>query len=229
MQTAGVRVSVLAWSAGVRRNRRVRKGAKSVAWFLADWPGFATAGCRATDAEIGVELDLKENTIKNAVLLLRALGHVAWDWRTIRGVEVRTIRPAVAARQAYIIEQAEAEEADKAPSTPAEQEAASTEGECSPAAMPARTKRPALPTYMLPPDRQIQKAKGFAHRLPWTSPLRCSADCGRQATFICADGGDVFCYADRGCANAPVVLAQFGIGPEAQAGGRTSYGDFRGS
>ena len=40
MHTAGAKVSVLAWSAGVRRNRRVRKGAKSVAWFLVDWPRF---------------------------------------------------------------------------------------------------------------------------------------------------------------------------------------------
>lgn len=91
--------SVRAWSANVRRDREIRRAARFVAWALADRAEFGRAGCRATDAEIAAELGVAENTVKNAILQLRARGHIDWTWRTSRGQDIRTLCPILATDQ----------------------------------------------------------------------------------------------------------------------------------
>lgn len=237
---AGVEVSVRVWSAGVRRDQTVRRAARSVAWALAEWPGFGRNGCRATDAEIAAELGIAENTAKNSILQLRAHGHIDWTWRTVRGQLIRIIRPSLAPElppeppavevSAPIVSAAadldfaapEPAPLDPDPLEPAALEPVETgvddtNSQCAPAQDSGPKRSPSRPVWMWRENRQLARARRLAEDLPeagWNAP--CSeVGCGSRSAFICADEGTAFCRPHRKLAKLPVPLAEFGIGPEA--------------
>lgn len=239
-------ISVSAWSAGVRRDREVRRAAGRVAWALADRPLFGRAGCRATDEEIASEISAASNTVKNSLIELRARGHLDWTWRRIRGADVRTIVPvllagqqirplAVAVSAPTVGADAEPEHADPCP---LEEEPA----ECRPEEVPAGSTDERYETgrgdlwsrYGLFPDwplkHQRVHVQRLVNRLPhggW-SALCSETGCQTPATYICADEGDTFCRTHRRYAGHRVPLAAFGLGPESYHCRPQDDGDFRG-
>jgi hypothetical protein len=243
-----VGVSVRVWSAGVRRDREIRRAARFVAWALADWPGFGRGGCRATDAEIADELGMAENTVKNALLQLRARGHIDWTWRTSRGQAIRTLGPTPASEQrstpqaAMTAAPTVGADADPEPalSEPSNRELEEVAMKAVAARKVAARRKPSRDDSRSraasPPFSERRRGQQRSHvqrlidRLPgfgWYA--RCSeSGCEARAAFICADEGRTFCRPHRRYASHSVALAAFGIGPEDWAGRPQCDGDFRG-
>lgn len=82
-----------AWALAIMRNQDVKKSAEHVAWLISLDADFWTKGCTAEDPDIAARLDLAANTVKNALISLRAAGSIVWSRCTVDGVHVRTIQP----------------------------------------------------------------------------------------------------------------------------------------
>lgn len=233
-------VSISIWSAGVRRDRDIRRAARFVAWTLADWPLFGRVGCRATDKEIGDEIGDAPNTIKNSILELRARGHINWTWRRIRGSNIRTIfpvlpagqlsaPPAVATSALTVGAYAELE-----PITPQSAECICEEVAANNIDEQREIDRSDAWRYEPFSNWQLKRQRAHVRRLIEALPdagwyARCSEiGCQTPAAYICAEEGTAFCRSHRRYACHRVPLATFNLGPEAWAGRAKDDGDFRG-
>lgn len=233
--------SISIWSTSVRRDPAVRRAARFVAWFLADWPLFSRAGCRATDEEIAAEICAAPNTVKNSILELRARGHLDWTWRRIRGSDVRTLFPVVATDHfsaslgtettaPTVGADANLEPADLRPvECLTEEVPASHTNERRETGRGDLWSRYGTFSYW-PPTHQRAHVQRLVNRLPnagWNA--RCGEiGCTAEAAYICAEEGDTYCGTHRRYAGYRVPLASFGLGPESYPGRPQDDGDFRG-